>query len=66
MSYLGGDFLLIFFGKVDKVVVLGADEERDGRFVEASSLPVPFFDGIQRTLPGKIEHEKYSNGVIAD
>lgn len=64
--YLSGDFLLVFFGKVDKVVVLGADEERDRRFVKASSLPIPFFNRIQCTLPSKIEHKKYSNGVVAD
>ena len=65
-SYLIGYLFLIFSWKVNKVVVLRTNEEGYSSLVEASSLSVPFLDRIQCTLPSKIEHEKYCDGIIAN
>ena len=48
------------------MVVLRADQERDGGFVEASPLAVPFLDGIEGALSGQVEHEEDGDGVVAD
>lgn len=60
------DLLLLLAGKVDEVVVFGADQERDGGLVEASPLPVPFLNGIECALAGQVEHEEYGDSVVAD
>ena len=65
-TYLVADLLLIFPRKVHKVVVLGTNQERNGSFVEASTLSVPLFDTVERRLPGEIEHKEDSHGVVAD
>lgn len=44
--YLVGNLLLFFSWEVDKVVVLCADQKRDGSLVEAASLSVPLLDGV--------------------
>ena len=61
-----GNLFLLFPWKVDKVIVLCADQERDGGLVEATALPVPFLDGVQGALPRQVEHEEYGNSVVAD
>lgn len=66
MAYLKADFFLLFSGKVDKVIVLGADEEGDGSLVETSALSVPFLDGVESALTREIEHEENGDGVVAD
>ena len=48
------------------MVVLCADEERNSRLVETSTLAVPLLDGIEGALSGQVEHEEYGNGVVAD
>jgi hypothetical protein len=45
-AYLVGDLFLLLSWKVDKVIVLCANQERDGSLVEAASLPVPLLDGV--------------------
>lgn len=57
---------MFLFGKVDKVVVLGTNQERDGGLVEAASLTIPLLDRVQCRFAGKIKHEKNSDGVVAD
>lgn len=47
------------------MVVLCADEEGNGSFVEAAPLSVPFLDGIKGALSGQVEHEQYGNSIIA-
>lgn len=56
---------MFFSRKVDKMVVLCADEEGNGSFVEAAPLSVPFLDGIKGALSGQVEHEQYGNSIIA-
>ena len=60
------DFLLLLSRKVDKVVVLCADQEGYRGLVKASSLAVPFLDGVEGALAGQIEHEQDGDGVVAD
>ena len=60
------DLLLFLFREIDKVVVLGADQERDGGLVESTPLTIPLLDRVQCLFAGKIEHEKNSDGVVAD
>lgn len=48
------------------MVVFSADQERNGRLVETSALPVPLLDRIERTLSSEVEHEKYGDSVIAN
>ena len=48
------------------MVVLGADQERNGSLVETSALAVPFLDRIERALSGQVKHEEYGNGIVAD
>ena len=57
---------MVFAGKVDKMIVFGADKERDSCLVEAPTLAVPFLDGVQCTLAGKVEHEQNGHGVVAN
>ncbi len=54
---LSADLLLVFLGKADEMVVFGAYEKGDGSLVEASPLPIPFFDTVERALSCQIEHE---------
>lgn len=54
---LEGDLLLVFAREIDKVIILGSNKEWDGCLVEAPTLAVPFFDGVQSALSGEIEHE---------
>lgn len=47
------------------MVVLGANQERNGCLVEPTTLAVPLLDRVQGALPGEIEHEQDSNSVVA-
>lgn len=60
------DFLLLFLGEVDKVVVLCADEEGDGGLVEAAALPVPLLDAVERAFARKVKHEEDRDRVVAN
>ena len=64
--YLIADLLLVFSWEVDKMIVLCANQERDSRLVEASSLSVPFLDTVQGRFAGEVEHEEDSHCIIAD
>ena len=66
IPYLCADLLLILSGEVDEMIIFGANQERNGGFVEASSLPIPLFDAVECTLPCEIEHEENCNSIIAD
>jgi hypothetical protein len=66
IAHLIRDFLLFLPRKVDKVVVLCADQERDGSLIETSSLAVPLFDRVERALAREVKHEEDGDGVIAD
>ncbi len=48
------------------MVILCADQERNGRLIETSTLAVPFLDRIECALSGEVKHEEYSNGIVAD
>lgn len=65
-SGLIADLLLIFSREVNEVIVFRADQERDGRLVEASSLSIPFFDTVECGFAGQVEHEEDGDGVVAD
>ena len=65
-SYLVADLFLVFSWKIDKVVIFGTNQERDGSFVEPSALSVPLFYAIERRLPREVEHEEDCHCVIAD
>ena len=65
-SYLVRDLFLVFSRKIDEMVIFCAHEKGNGRLVEAPSLPVPFFDGVQSAFPSEIEHEEDSYGVVAN
>ena len=47
------------------MVILGADEERDGCLVEAAALPVPFLDAVKCRFAREVEHEQDGYCVIA-
>lgn len=66
MKYLGRDLLLFLLWKIDEVVVLGPDQEGDGRLVEPTPLPIPFLDGVQCAFARQIEHEQDRYCVVAD
>ena len=66
LTYLIRDLFLIFSRKIDKMVVLRADEERNGGLVETPTLPVPFLDGVESALARQVEHEQDSDSVIAN
>ena len=57
--------LLIFLGKIHKVVILRPNEEGNGSLVETTTLSVPFFDAVKCRLASQVEHEKNGDGVIA-
>lgn len=63
---LHADLFLFFTWEVDEMVVLGADEERDGSLVEATPLAVPFLDGIEGRFAGEIKHEEDGDSIVAD
>lgn len=65
VSYLKRNLLLILAGKVDEMVILCPNQERNGRFVKPTALPVPLLDRIQCTLPCQVKHEKDSYSVVA-
>ena len=48
------------------MVILGANQERNGCLIETSTLAVPFLDRIESALSGQVKHEEYGNGVVAD
>ena len=60
------NFFLVFSGKVDKMVVFRPDQKRNRRLIEPPSLPVPFFDRVERALPRQVEHEEDGDGVVTD
>lgn len=64
-TYLVRNLLLIFARKVDKVVVLGADQDGNGRLVEAPTLAVPLLDAVERALACQVKHEQDGHGVVA-
>lgn len=47
------------------MVILCANQERDSGLIEAPSLPVPFFDGVQGALPCQVKHEQYGDSIVA-
>jgi hypothetical protein len=57
MTYLIRNLFLLLAWKIDEVVILCANQERDGGLVEASPLTVPFLNGVERALASQIEHE---------
>jgi hypothetical protein len=63
---LAGNLLLLVDWEVDKRIVLGADQEGDGRLVEATPLAIPLLDAVQRALARQVEHEEDGNRVVAD
>lgn len=65
IAHLIGYLLLLLSGKVDEVVVFGANQKRNSSFVESSPLPVPFFNRIECALSCQIEHEQYGNSIVA-
>ncbi len=48
------------------MVIFRTDQDRDSRLVETSSLAVPFLDTVQRNLSRQVEHEEYSDSIVAD
>jgi hypothetical protein len=48
------------------MIILGANQERNSCLIEAPALAIPFLNGIQGTLAGKIEHEQNGHGVVAN
>jgi len=60
------DFRLLVVLHVREIVVLGADQERRGSFIQQSRLLVPILDGRQRRLAREIKHEEKGHGVVAD
>jgi len=60
------DFRLLVVLHVREIVVLGADQERRGSFIQQSRLLVPILDGRQRRLAREIKHEEKGQGVVAD
>lgn len=63
---LSRNLLLVLGRKVHKVVIFCADQDGDGRFIESTTLPIPFLDTVEGAFPRQIEHEKNCNGIIAD
>lgn len=47
------------------MVVFRPNKERYGGLVEPTTLPIPFFDRVEGTLPRKIKHEEDGDRVIA-
>jgi hypothetical protein len=65
-TYLVRNLFLFLARKVDKVIVLCADQEGYRCLIEASSLAVPLLDRVQRALPCQVEHEEYGHSIITD
>lgn len=65
-GYLIADLFLIFSWEIDKVVIFGADEERDGSLIKSSTLSVPLFDTVEGGFPSQVEHEEDGDGIVAD
>lgn len=63
---LSTDFLLIFLGKADEMVIFRTYEKWNSSLVESSSLSIPLLDTVQRTLPCQVKHEQYRDRIIAD
>lgn len=63
---LVANLFLIFSGKVDEVVVLGANQEGNSCLVEAATLSVPLLYAVESRLPCEIEHEENGDGIVAD
>ena len=59
------DLLLLLSREVDEMVILGSYQERNGCLVEAASLPVPLFDGVERAFPGQVEHKQDCYRIVA-
>jgi hypothetical protein len=43
-----GNFFLLLHREPHELIVLRADQERNGRFVEAARLPIPLFYAISK------------------
>lgn len=63
---LCADLFLIFLGKADEMIILGANEKGNGSLVESSPLPVPFLDTVQSALSCQVKHEQYCDRIITD
>ena len=48
------------------MVVLCADQDRNSRLVEATTLAVPLLDAVQSTFPRQVEHEQDGDSIVAD
>lgn len=48
------------------MIILRADEERNGSLIEAATLTVPFLDRIKRALACEVEHKQNGNCIVAD
>ena len=66
LTYLNGNLLLVLAREIHKMVVLGADQERNGCFVKPTALAVPLLDGVESALAREIKHEEDGHGVVAD
>lgn len=64
-TYLIGNLLLVLDWKVDKVVVLCADQDGNCRLVESAALAIPLLDAVERALARQVKHEEDSDCVIA-
>lgn len=59
-------YLLLFFpGEIDKMVILGAHKKWNGSLVEATTLPIPLLDTVQRALSCQIKHEQNRDCIVA-
>ena len=47
------------------MIIFCSNQKRNGSLVEASSLPIPFFNGVEGALSCEVEHKQNSDGVIA-
>jgi hypothetical protein len=65
-SHLCANFFLILPWKIDKVVVLGADEEGNGGLVETPALTIPLFDAVESAFPSQVKHEENCHCIITD
>lgn len=66
LTHLDGYFLLILPRKVYKMIVLGANQERNCRLIESTALSIPLLDRVERAFPGEIKHKQYRNGIITN
>ena len=48
------------------MIILRADEERDGSFVEAATLAIPLLYRIEGALACEVEHEQNGNCIVTD